>query len=104
MPPLPAPSSQQLDGQHTVGVMEGRSCQSTREPISVSNQLCRQCGCTLCRKLISSLGAQPWLCPEQGLRKLGELYKANFAKYANGGGFVSPDTAAAITAAGPKLE
>lgn len=39
----------------------------------------------------------------QGLRKLGELYTANFAKYANGGGFVSADTAAAITAAGPKL-
>ncbi len=43
-------------------------------------------------------------CCPQGLRKLGELYTANFAKYANGGGFVSAETAAAITAAGPKLE
>jgi len=42
-------------------------------------------------------------CCPQGLRKLGELYTANFAKYANGGGFVSTETAAAITAAGPKL-
>jgi hypothetical protein len=51
-------------------------------------------------KLRSRLGFCAW----QGLRKLGELYVANFAKYANGGGFVSADTATAITAAGPKLE
>ena len=44
------------------------------------------------------------LCCPQGLRKLGGLYTANFAKYANGGGFVSAEMAAAITAAGPKLQ
>ena len=40
----------------------------------------------------------------KGLRHLGELYTVNFKKYASGGGFVSKETAAAICAAGPKLE
>lgn len=37
------------------------------------------------------------------LGHLGELYTANFKKYASGGGFVSESTAAAITAAGPEM-
>ena len=39
----------------------------------------------------------------KSLHHLGELYTANFQKYASGGGFVSADTAAAISAAGPKM-
>ena len=37
------------------------------------------------------------------LRHLAELFAANFGKYADGGGFVSADRAAAILAAGPVL-
>ena len=37
------------------------------------------------------------------LTHLGEIYSSNFAKYADGGGFVDAGLAAAIVAAGPKL-
>lgn len=37
------------------------------------------------------------------LTHLGEIYAANFAKYADGGGFVDAGLAAAIVAAGPEL-
>lgn len=39
----------------------------------------------------------------KSLNHLGDLYTANFKKYASGGGFVSESVAAAITAAGPKM-
>ena len=40
---------------------------------------------------------------DAALAHLGEIYAANFAKYADGGGFVQPELAAAIVAAGPTL-
>lgn len=36
------------------------------------------------------------------LRNLGELFRANFEKYADGGGFVTPEVAAEIVKSGPK--
>lgn len=40
---------------------------------------------------------------DAALVHLGEIYSANFAKYADGGGFVDAGLAGAIVAAGPKL-
>jgi ATP-dependent phosphoenolpyruvate carboxykinase len=38
------------------------------------------------------------------LSHLADLYKANFARYASGGGFVSSELAQRIVAAGPRIE